>query len=204
MQESEIWKSILAEICNIKLIHIEKDILNIHTQASQWMLDMIQDYYIKNGNNLISAINQINEEWKMVLTDMFLRSWSNDTISKIRTHIYRNFASIFLHMLNGTKAHIKWRKHDPEKFKNQIAPSDHPVYTYMIQSGIKRICHGHTSDEPYGIPGIETHNLNRRSRIMPQGNKFSPEVSTIPYSETRTSSLVEKTIQSIWSMFSGK
>jgi hypothetical protein len=162
MRKTKTGRSILEEICAMKLVVQYNDTIHFHTPPS-WAILNLMWYFYKEYKNIPAVIDQINRIWRMSLENiMFGKEFPESEFSKTGKEFFDILNNIFLHTYNGTPEMIKNRQGEIENHIPRVVPKEHRIYTAMIQDGITTLYYGHDS-RTLDIKGLITCSVNRLS-----------------------------------------
>jgi len=120
MKNSPEWKLILEEICNMKLVSQVDDVLYIHTNPT----DAILDFLTSSGKwNVQKMINAINSKYQNYLRIMLLWEWN---ITSQQMKEFNGLSDLFLNT------------------DNRITSQKLDYYQKLRNSWINMISHGHS------------------------------------------------------------
>lgn len=176
-QDTQLWRPMLEEMTEMKLMEITWDTLHFHTPPNKAMLQLISHWW-----NPIDAVERINHEWKQLLQELLL----GEVVAPSTLFTYKKYASIFLQTANDTREALASRVNCtvdeiPEKYLASIVADEVADYSVLKNYGITSIIYGHTNSV-IEVEGIRFVRANRKSFAFdaqaPVSEAPMPEVIT--------------------------
>lgn len=169
MRTDPQWRTVLEEICKMKLMTYTEDALHFHTPPSNNMLNIMMGFYKNMDCDLRKGIHRINTLWEASLRSILLgEKFPHTNWGKTAKDVYDLFHNSFLHTYNGSIEMIASRTKNwfnEKKHWGNVVPKEHPMYKIIYVSWFKVIYYGHDNND-LEIPWIATKSMNRASQWL--------------------------------------